>query len=784
MDLRRDVRDGLRGMWRSPALTTVVVLSLALGIGATTAIFSVIHAVMLRQLPARDPSRLVELLSRYPGEPRMNFFGHEVYDHFRDRSQSFEALAGVSLTRDGEPVTPNYFSTLGLQPALGRLIGPGDTGVVVISWTQWRTQFGGDPGVIGRSISVDGAPATIIGVAPRGFSGLTVGRPAAMWMPMTPSAPVQLFGRLKPDVTVDQARAELRVLDRFRIEPMAERDPQWRHATLEVESAATGFSWLRDQFGTQLRLLMIVVVLLLVIACTNVATLLAARATTRQREIAVRAALGASRVRLLRQLSVESLLFALPGGLLGLALARAGAVALVDAWPIDSRARIDRFDIGLHLDAPVVLFAVGLTLATALIVGLAPAWSALSASAIETLRQARNVSPSRWARRAGHGLVVAQVAVSIVMLSAALLLAGHVWALRTKDLGFDRTSVFIVGVDQPRGPSRAQLFQQYREMAERFDALPGVTSAALAAQTPMQAGGASRFVAVEGHPDDPASRRRVSLNWVGPRYFATLRTPLLAGREFAQTDDGDARVAIVNRRLAQQYFGDDSPLGHRFTLEGGPQRYEIVGVAADAKYSSLQEPAPATIYLNALTDARGNVSQFALRLDDTASPVIDSVRRIVREVAPAASVNKTRLLADQLDASIVSERLVANLATTLGACGALLAAIGLYGLLAHAVASRRMEIGIRMALGATRAHVRRMVIRTAMMLVAVGVLLAVPLSFWTQQIAAGLIANLDVTIVGPAAGAVVAMAVIAFAAAVLPARRASRVDPVEALRTD
>jgi predicted permease len=814
----QDLRYASRMLRRRSLVTATIVLTLGLGIGANTAIFSVIHALMLRELPVRDPGQLVELLSRYPGEPRMYSFNWAHYEHYRERNHVFSDLIGTSPARfevtgqtldspemiDGEYVTGSYFPGLGVAPAIGRLIRPeddqlsgADPAVAVVSWRYWRTRFDFDPSVVGRRIGVNGVSATIIGVTPRAFSGPLVGRMSEVWVPTAMEPLIQRpsrradgslglvpIGRLKPGVSIEQARAELRVLDRFRVDGIAAKsnDPQWRTATLEVESASTGLSPLRDRFGRPLLLLMAVVALLLVLACTNVASILAARAAERQREMAIRRALGASRVRLVQQLLTESLLLSVAGGVLGVALAYFGGSALIRLLPVDPRSGWQGYDIPLEPDAYVLLFTAVATLLTALLFGLAPSWNASGAAAASSLREMGSDAEPRSRRLFGKGLVVVQVALSIVVLNAAILLIAHVVDLRDRNVGFKRDSVLLVTLRPPQsGHPADRLFRVYRDVLQRFEAIPGVRSVCLAAITPIQGGAASQFVQVEDFEEEPDARRRVSLNWVSPRYFETVGTPRIAGRDFEVQDESGPRVAIVNQRLARQYFGEQSAIGRRFTLERGSQWYEIVGVVADAKYASLQEPAPPTIYLNAFQEALGRFSQFALLTEVPPTSLAGDVRRAVGAASSAVTVAKISTLAEQVDAAIVLERLMAKLSSAFAGVGALLAAMGLYGLMAYTVARRTNEIGIRMALGATAGDVTRMVLKSALMLVAFGLALGIPLAFGIQRLGVSLIANLTGRPGLPiVAGG--AMVIVSLIAAFGPAVRAARVDPAEALR--
>ena len=803
----QDVRYGGRMLRRSPAFAAIAIGILALGIGANTAIFSLLNAVMLRTLPVHEPAQLVEPLSKYPdpGEPRRNGFSWEFYEYVRDRNHVFAAVSGVSPTKfqlardgaeaetvDGEYVEGTLFSFLGLQPAIGRLIDPQDARagaapVAVVSWAYWNSRFNLSPAILGAQIKVNGVAAPIVGVTPRAFVGLIPGIMPAVWLPVTRPMGLALIARLKPDVPIEQARAEMDVLHRWRLEQIAEKshDARWLRSTTDLEPAGSGLSVLRDRFGTPLQALMVIVGLLLVIACTNVASMLLARGVARRQEMAVRVSLGAGRLRLMRQVLTESLLLSVTGGVLGVGLAYFGANTL---WRVMTSGRLPpgwphQLALQFGPDLRVLIFTTGVVLATGVLFGLPSAWSAFRSAPISSLREIGSAGARKSRQRFGHGLVVAQVALSIVLLSAAGLCLAYVSNLRNRDTGFNRDSVLLVTLDpQGSGYNRVQLSSLYKDLLARFEAIPGVRSAALNAVTPIDGGAASSFATVEGHQEKVEDRRRLWQNWVGPRYFETLGTPFVAGRDFEFADAGRPRVAIVNQAMAQYYFGDGSPLGRHLTFERDPVPYEIVGLVGDAKYADLHEPAPRTVYLNAFQDGRIQ-NRFALRTDVAPAAVAPQVRRAVEDVLKSVRIAKVTTLAEQVDASIVLERLMAMLSGVVGALGAFLAAIGLYGLLAYTVTRRTNEIGVRMALGATQRDVTKMIVNGAMGLVVFGILAGVPAAFWSRRVAYSIVPDLA-TAAGPLplAVAVVAMVVAALLAAYLPARRAARINPTEALR--
>ncbi|MEQ1354557.1 MAG: ABC transporter permease [Candidatus Acidiferrum sp.] len=820
-----DVRYGLRMMRRAPIFTTVAILPLALGIGANTTIFSLINTLMLRNLPVQHSEQLVELLSVYPGEPRTNGFSLQTYEHFRNNNRVFSGLIGAEHshfnvraeglepeTVDGEYVVGDYFPVLGLKPLVGRLIGPEDdqigsvdSAVAVMSWSYWKNRFNLDPRILGKQIFVDGVPLTVVGVTPRAFFGLQVGLKSDIWMPVAVEPMINrprlvtpgrislgLMGRLKPAVSIEQARAEMSVLDQWRIAEISGtmKDPLWLRAKMDLEPAGAGFSRLRDQFAKPLLVLMAVVGLLLLIACTNVASLLLARGSARQREMAVRVSLGAGRFRLVRQVLTESLLLSIAGTLIGIVLAYFGADALVRVLT-SGRQLVglpSHLDIHVYPDAHVLLFTAAIALFTGLLFGLVPAWNAFASAPATALRQTGSAGDTRVHRLFGKGLVAAQVALSVVLLSAAGLFIHHLSNLEHLDLGFRRDHVLLMTLDPPHsGYEGERLSRAYQELLGHLDAIPGVRSATFSAGTPISGSGVANFVKVSDHPEKPADRRYVSINWVAPRYFETLGTPLLYGRDFNFQDQAGPRVAIINQAMARYFFGDANPIGKHFTIDrdwkgfGDDQPFEIVGVVGDAKYYEIREPTNRTIFLSSFL--AGNVSSlFALRTSVEPAAVEGEVRRAVREFLPAVRVERLTTLDDQVEASIVPERLIATLSGLLGTMGALLAAIGLYGLLAYNVARRINEIGVRMALGASRSDVIRMVLGDALGMVFAGLLLGAPIAFWGNILAAHLIEDLPFKSAAPIAFGAAAMIGVALLAAYLPARRASLVDPVAALR--
>ena len=811
-DLLKDARFGARMLRRAPLATAVALLTLTLAIGANSAVFSLVDPLLFRDLPVRDPASLVQFTFQYPRDPPLNMFGLAHYERYRDHNSAFSDMFGLaalmseSTARPGEApigaevVTGNFFHALGVQPALGRVLMSSDdrqgaAPVAVVSWQYWKTRFNGDERVLGSAIEVEdirvAVPmhATVVGVAEQKFSGIVASRRPDVWISLSavPDAirsrvALALAARLRPGVSIEQARAEMRVLDRFRIDELSQRDPQWRSAVIDVKPARTGLDTpLQQQFGGPLLLLMTMVGGVLLVACVNIGTLLLARGAARQHEMAVRVSLGAGRFRIVRQVLTESLLLAAMGGVLGVVAARFGATMLMRIMTSGTRSPGPAPHLDIPLDARVLTFTVAVTVLAALLFGLMPAIAAFVSTPARALRHGGAAQPP-FRRVFGNALVVAQVAISLALLSVSHLSVAHLRGLRDRGLGFDRKSMLLITVDTSRAQGGAQLAALYRAIVPRLQTMAGVRAVAASGTTPIAAGAASRFLRAEGFDEPARDRSRVSLNWVSPNYFATYGTPLVAGRDFRDADSEEPRRVIVNQTLTNRYFAGRDAIGRRVWLENEREPYEIVGVAGDAKYQDIRLVAPPTVYLFAPM-SRG-ATTLALRTDVSPTAVAADARRIVSEVLGPDSVRRVTTLAEQIDAAVVPERLMAVLGGFFGAVGGLLAAIGLYALVAYTVARRTREIGIRMALGATRADVARLVLLGGLTLVIAGVVIGVPMAFWGTRFAATAIEGPSAGSVSTVATAIVAMLVISALAAFIPARRAMRVDPVIALRSE
>ena len=819
--LVQDLKYALRQMRHSPGFTAVAVLSLALGIGANAAIFSLMDRLMLRTLPVQRPEQLVEFLNQYPGDPALNVFSWRSYEYFLDNSQSFSGLTGVSSsafqvrregfeakTLQGDVVAGNFFALMGVKPATGRLIdseddrpGSADSMVAVLSWSYWN-QLDRDPDIIGRQIVVDDVPLTIIGVVPRHFTGLRAGVRTNVWLPMAAEAMIRrsassdrgtmsLVARLRPGISIEQARTEMALLFQKTVEERVGETTNPARRSLEsqltffVEPAGAGLSTpLRRRFSQPLLAVMAVVALLLLLTCTNLAGLLPARGAAREREMALRVSLGAGPLRIARQVLTESLLLSVAGSLIGLLFAYFWTETLVRIMA-SGRPLIGmpQLEIPVHLDLQVLLFAGGVALVCGLLFGLVPALRTMRTEPDSSLRTGGKAGQTRGGRWFGRGLVVAQVALSVLLLATAGLFLGHVSSLRNVGVGFERDDILLVTLDTKSGSLEPeQLSPLLRELLERLEAIPGIDSATLSGVTPLSGAGAARFVNVEGFEESPDQRRYVSLNFVAPKYFATLGTSLLVGRDFEFNDASRPQVAVVNQTTARYYFGGDSPIGEHFTLDGNNKPYEIVGVAADAKYCDLREAPPRTIYLPAFRQDRVPGRNLILRTSVEPSIVAGDVRQVVGAVMKGMPITKVTKMAEQMDASIVPERMMALLSGLFGGLGLLLAAIGLYGLLAYTVARRISEIGIRMALGATPRDATQMVLRDALGMVCAGFGIGIPMAFLGRRLARSVIEGLPADNLAPLILGSTVIIAASLLAVYLPARRAARVDPMEALR--
>jgi putative ABC transport system permease protein len=661
--LWNDLRYALRLMRRSPGFTAVAVLSLALGIGANTAIYSLFYTIMLRPLPVPQPEELVELVLNSSQELHWaGYWGWEKYEYFRDRNHVFSGLTGTSFdniasvrAEDAEPdtlilenVPGNYFRVLGLKPELGRLTGPedvpasGEGDMVVVSWSYWNRRFHRDPKILGKRIWYNDAPKTVMGVAPRAYAGPRVGSRTDLWQPVEHNS-LTMLARLQPGVTIAQAQAEIEVLYRTLSEPSSPQSKDSRGPQrMELLPAGVGLAHVRDQFGKPLVLLLAVVGLLLLLACINIAGMLLARSAGRQREIAVRVGLGASRGRLVRQMLTESVLLSGAGMLVGILLAYLFVASLVTIMA--SGRAFDHIDVEVQPDLHLLLVTTAVALLTGLLFGLAPAWYAFRSAPALAMRHGGSRRDTWFWRLFGKGLMTAQVALSIFLVTCAAVFLAHLARLRNFDLGFRSDHVLLMTLDLARGGyQREQLAAPYQQLLARLQSIPGVRSASISGCTPLQGcGSGGRYLFAEGRVEQPEDRQRTSVVFVAPRYFETLGIPLLAGRDFTFRDAAGPRVAIVNQTMARRYFPGVSPIGKHVRIDrdprsggwfGSDQPYQIVGLAGDAKAVELRDTPYPTMYFDMFQENR-LLDQFELRTSGNPASMAATAQRMVRQVLP------------------------------------------------------------------------------------------------------------------------------------------------------
>ena len=829
----QDLKYAVRQLRRSPGFTAAAVLSLALGIGANTAIFSLLDQVLLQPLPVRDPQRLVLLNWQglfYGPSMSDDVLSYPLYHDIRDHNQVFSGLVGYhqiafgvgyqgQVARiPGALVSGNYFDVLGVPAFLGRTFSsdddriPGGHPLAVLTYDFWADRFHSNPGIVGGTIIINGSPFTVIGVSAKGFTGLEVGGPVKILVPMmmrnqvTAESWTRMFGldtrrggwvrvlgRLKPGVSIAQAKAALQPLFHSILETEV-REKEFAGATadtrreflrswMDVKPASSGHSDARDQYQTPLRMLMGMVGLVLLIACANVANLLLARAASRGREIAVRLALGASRGRIARQSLVESLLLALIGGAAGLL----GAI-WIDQVLLDVLAAGDT-PLGLRStpDLRVLGFTLAICTLTGVLFGLAPALSTIRVDLVPALKErARGVAGGSSPLR--RVLVTAQVFVSVLLLIASGLFARSLFNLRTLDPGFRTQNVIGFSIDPSLngyGPEQRQ--RVFQAVVEKLRALPGVESAGLGIERVLGDSWWCDTVTVAGYQPKAGDNIVPCHNATSPGYLATLGIPLLAGRDFSAADAASKnKVALVNEAFARHYLAGRSPLGGRFGFGNypGTKTYiEIVGVIKDAKYSSLRDASPPQAIID-YEQMEGAIFQANVYLKTRVEPrqMSSSIRRAIQEVDRDLPVYEMRTLDEQRDLLLTTERVVASLAIVFGLCATVLAAIGLYGLMAFNVAQRTQEIGIRMALGARGGNVTWLVMKEVASLVGAGVAIALPaawvLARFVKSQLYGVQPNDPATIVA----AMSVLLLVAALAGLIPALRAARVDPIQALR--
>ncbi|HJQ26850.1 MAG TPA: ABC transporter permease [Blastocatellia bacterium] len=807
--LLQDIRYGARVLAKHRGFTLVAVLTLALGIGANTAIFSVVNELLLRPLPFRDADRLVMLWEVTPEGRHQNSTSRGNYYGWREQNTVFENMATfsdarVGLTGNGEPeevamqmATPELFDVLGVQPSLGRGFTQEDAqprapNVVVLSYGLWRRRYGGDPGIIGQKVQLNTVPCTVIGVLPANFewhirkrSG--TGKPAELWtiLPMPKEGPdlngrfLSTVARLKPSVSMAQAQAEMTTI----AARLAQNAPQYnKDWSAEVVP-------LREQFVGNVRpallILLGAVAFVLLIACANVANLLLARAAAREKEIAVRTALGAGRRRIVRQLLTESLLLALMGSALGLVLAWWGTGALVAISPRDV---VNLQGVGINLT--VLAWTLVISLLTGIIFGLAPAMEATRLNLNDALKEGGKGAEGQGtrSRRLRSALVIAEVALALVLLVSAGLLMRSFTRLRGIDTGFDADNVLTMVVNLPGRKYREdpQVIAFFQQTMERVRALPGVRATGMVNYLPLYGGlGSATGFTVAGRPapppgEEPSTNVRVA----DADYFTAMKIPLLRGRLFNEVEDSQARhVVLISDSMARQHFPDEDPIGKTISVEmfDNPYPTQIIGVVGDARYDSLTDAVEPMVYFP-LPDLTYSVMTLAVRTDNDPAAITPAVRDVIRSIDPEQPVSDVRTLNQVMAASVGRARFNTLLLSLFAGLATLLAAVGIFGVMNYSVTLRTREIGIRMALGAQPSQVLMLVLKQGLLLTGVGIGIGLGGALLLTRLMSGLLFGVAATDPATFAAIVVLLAVISLIACYIPARRATRVDPLIGLR--
>ncbi|SPE40677.1 conserved membrane hypothetical protein [Candidatus Sulfopaludibacter sp. SbA3] len=826
----QDLRYSLRTLRKSPVFLAVALLSLALGIGANTAIFTLIDQLILQPLPVRHPEQLVMLAGRgkhYGGNNGMDRLSYPMYQEIRDKNQVFSGMfctypATVSASFQGRTeligadfVSGNYFPVLGVGAGVGRVFTASDDLIqgghplAVLSHGYWRARFSADPGIVGKQIVVNGRSLTIIGVSAAGFDGVEPGRAPQIRIPMTMKDDLprsdfgrlntnrfrwtEVFGRLKPGMTMEKAQAGLQplfhqILSREVTEkPFAKASPivkaEFLRMWMEVMPGSKGRSNLRKTYSKPLFALMGIVGLVLLIACSNLANLLIARASARQKEIAVRLALGAGRRRLISQLLVESLLLAAVGGALGVALAVMIDQALIDFLPTGSTP----LSLTSTPDWTVLGFTFIISLLAGAIFGLVPALQSTRPGLANTLKDQAGAVIRGHSAGLRKGLVVAQVSLSLLLLIGAGLFLQSLRNLKTLNPGFEVKNLLAFDVSPTMSRYDPKwTADYYRRLHERLSALPGVESQVFAVVPVLEDDEWDNWVTIEGYSAKQDERPDPHVQFCSPGYFQTLKIPMLLGRDFNDRDvGGGPKVAIVNQKFVKRYFGNADPLGRHIGMgidPGTKLDIQIVGVAGDTKYESMRDEVPYEVYIPYAQKGEAEGGTVYVRAPGDPALMFNTLRAAVRSVDAGVPMYDMRTLDHQMEISLLTERLLATLSTVFGSLATLLAALGLYGVMAFMVARRTREIGIRMALGAGKGSVVWMVLRETLTLAAIGVAIGLAGAYGVTRLIQAQLFGVAPTDLLTMAAASLGIAAVTALAGYIPARRATGIDPMNALR--
>ena len=830
--IAQDIRFGLRMLRKNPGFTGVAVLTLALGIGANTAIFSVIDALMLRMLPVRDPQQLViignpiHIHSWSNGTPRLDILSYPLYEQVRNYNKVFSSVLATSHIDSlqigieggaekvtGRLVTGNYFETLGVEPLLGRTFTgqgdqvPGSDPFVVISYDYWRNRFAGDPSVIGRTVQLNNYPFTIIGVGPPGFSGEVVDDRSDVWVPMmmepqllpgrdflqTPDiSTLLLMGRLRAGVTLSQAQENVEAVAKEALtETLSSRltaDDRGAMRTMkfnvEISDGRRGLSRLREEFSTPLVLLMGLVGVVLIVACVNVANLMLARSATRRREFAIRLALGAEPGRIIRQVLTESMLLAILGGIVGLLMARWGSAALV---ALASRNSTQALSLGI--DWRVLAFSAVVCVIGGLLFGFAPAIQFLKPGLDDDLKKG-NRGTGVGLGRTGRILISSQIALGVLVLMAAGLLVRSLQKLQDVDLGYSRDHLVLARVDLVAGGYKGpQILNETRELLNGLARVPGVRSVTISSNGLFSGDESSDDVRIASFSPSNKADLHTADDEVGPEYFSTIGVPIVAGREINEQDfQAGARVAVVNESFAKFYFANQNPLGQQVYIADsdnpGRPPFEIIGVARDVHDHGVREAVRRRFYapLSSAAFDDDGAPNIELRAVGNPRALISSVRAGIQALAPRAIIDSVDTGGNLVNDSLRSEVLVAGLSAFFGALVLALVCVGLYGTLSYRVTERTREIGIRMALGAKQQDVLWMVICDVCLMLAAGTLVGIAGGLATTRLFESLLYGVGTADSVSITAAISALLVTSLVSTILPARRAMRVDPMVALR--